>query len=97
MGERAYTLSSYFVSPLFCIYSFVVSGFPCLLFLVPVAVLSLLRYLLRAIERSLFALQARLPRFCGYCFFITDDLTLFRYSSYHIGKLICLPRNALAV
>ena len=37
----------------------------------------MLWYLLRAIERSLFALRARLPRFCGYCFFITDDLTLF--------------------
>ena len=36
----------------------------------------MLWYLLRAIERSLFALRARLPRFCGYCFFITDDLTL---------------------
>ena len=31
---------------------FLWAGFPCLLFLVPVAVLSLLRYLLRAIERS---------------------------------------------
>ena len=51
---------------------FLWAGFPCLLFLVPVAVLSILRYLLRAIERSLFALRARLPRFCGYCFFITE-------------------------
>ena len=37
----------------------------------------MLWYLLRAIERSLFALRARLPRFCGYCFFITEYLTLF--------------------
>ena len=84
MGERAYTLSSYFVSPLFCIYFFVVSGFPCLLFLVPVG-----------FEHT--QLSTRHWAFCcaswafaasvvGIAFSSQNNLTLFRYSSHHIGN-----------
>ena len=40
--------------------------------------------------------EFRLPLVCGYCFYPLQPHP-FQFSSHHIGKLICLPRNALAV
>ena len=40
--------------------------------------------------------EFRLPLVCGDCFYPQQPHP-FQFSSHHIGKLICLPRNALAV
>ena len=52
---------------------------------------------LRAIERFVARLELLQPLLWVLLFSSQNNLTLFRYSSHHIGKLICLPRNALAV
>lgn len=74
IGSTVYTSRRYFVPPLFCIFTCLLSVILSLLFLCcpNFFVDTILRYL-RAIERSLFALRARLPRFGGYCFFITES------------------------
>ena len=40
--------------------------------------------------------EFRQPLVCGYCFYPQQPHP-FQFSSHHIGKLICLPRQALAV
>ena len=98
IGSTVYTSRHYFVPPLFCIFTCLLSVILSLLFLCcpNFFVDTILRYL-RAIERSLFALRARLPRFVGIAFSSQMTSPFFRYSSHHISKPLCFPRNILAV
>ena len=99
-GGAGYTLRSYQFgnSSLFCIFSFCWEEFLNYSWVLlsqslwtPSSVISC------AIERSRERpLRSRLPLVCGYCFYPQQPHP-FQFSSHHIGKLICLPRNALVV
>ena len=97
-GGAGYTLRSYQFgnSSPFCIFSFVERNSwttlgCCPNLWTPSSVISC------AIKHSReHPLRFRLPLVCGYCFYPQQPHP-FQFSSHHIGKLICLPRNALAV
>ena len=99
-GGAGYTLRSYQFgnSSLFCIFSFCWEEFLNYSWvLLSQSLWTSFSVISCAIERSLERpLRSRLPLVCGYCFYPQPPHP-FQFSSHHIGKLICLPRQALAV
>ena len=99
-GGAGYTLRSYQFgnSSLFCIFSFCWEEFLNYSWvLLSQSLWTSFSVIFCAIKRSRERpLRFRLPLVCGYCFYPQPPHP-FQFSSHHIGKLICLPRNALAV